>query len=116
MKQSVAAIACYIPLRIGTTNFTYYADPTKLKDYLSVGLPIILTDLSYNAKEIHQKRCGIIVKYDKNEIANAIIQLLGNREMLNEYSRNSIRYIKEFTWERIFRKALYEYEHTRAIR
>src|SRR5262249_43330397 len=48
MSESAIAVATYKPEKKQLYNFTYYADPTKLKDYLSAGLPIILTDISYN--------------------------------------------------------------------
>jgi glycosyltransferase involved in cell wall biosynthesis len=106
MSESAIAIATYKPEKKQLYNFTYYADPTKLKDYLGAGLPIILTDVSYNAKIIEDKKCGILVKYDKVEIAKAIVSLLQNEEKLVEYRKNSLKYAKEFGWERIFRKAM----------
>jgi len=103
MSESAVAIATYKPEKKQLYNFTYYADPTKLKDYLSAGLPIILTDISYNAQEIAIKKCGILVQYDKNEIAKAILTLLKNKEVLGEYRKNALSYAKEFDWKIIFK-------------
>jgi glycosyltransferase involved in cell wall biosynthesis len=106
MSQSALAIAPYKPEKEQIYNFTYYADPTKIKDYLGAGLPVILTDVPYNAKEIERKRCGIIIRYKKEDIASAIITLLSSDRILKEYRRNALMYAKEFDWEKIFDNVL----------
>jgi len=83
-------------------TFTYYADSTKLKTYLSMGLPCLLTNVPHNAKEIEQYKCGKIIKYDTESIRRAIIELMENEKILKEYSVNSIEYIKQFDWNEIF--------------
>lgn len=105
MSESAMAIATYMPEKEQLYNFTYYADPTKLKDYLGAGLPIILTDISYNAKEIAEKKCGIVVSYTKKDITEAIITLLKNEKMLQMYRKNAEKYAQSFDWETIFDKA-----------
>jgi len=87
-------------------SYTYYADPTKLKDYLSAGLPVILTDLSYNAKEIAENGCGVIVNYDKKEVAAVIINLMKDENKLKVYRENALKYIKQFDWRLIFENNL----------
>ena len=73
MRNSALAVAMY---EKNKESFTYYADPTKIKDYLSMGIPVLLTDLPYNAKEIEKEKCGIIVDYKKKDIADAVIKLM----------------------------------------
>ena len=105
MSESAIAVATYKPEKKQLYNFTYYADPTKLKDYLSAGLPVVLTDISHNAQEIAEKKCGVLVKYDKAEIAEAIIELLSDEKNLAQYRKNALNYAKEFGWSNIFDKA-----------
>jgi len=105
LSESVCAIAPYSPNNAG---FSYYADPTKIKDYLSAGLPVIMTNVSHNAYEIQKNKCGIVVPYEKTKIASAIIKLLSNKELLIEYRRNALKYIKKYDWNRIFDKAFRE--------
>lgn len=102
ISESAIAIATYKPEKKIQRNFTYFADPYKLKDYLGAGLPVVLTDISYNAKEIAKKECGIIVKYDKNEIAKAIIKLMINQEILKKYRQNALNYAKELDWMTVY--------------
>lgn len=102
MADSACAIALYDKNK---DTFTKYADPTKLKDYLSAGLPIILTDVPYNAQEIAKKRCGIIVGYNKKDLILAIISLMKDDTLLKEYRINALIYSKQFDWKKIFSQA-----------
>ena len=103
MRDSGLAIAMY---KKEKNSFTYYADPTKLKDYLAMGLPILLTDVPYNAREIERKKCGVIVKYNKKNIAEAIIQMIKDKKKLLVYRQNALACAKAFDWGVIFSEAL----------
>lgn len=106
LGESAAAIAVYVPEKEKIHNFSYYGDPIKIKEYLASGLPVILTDVSHNAKEIEMRKCGIVVNYKKEEIANAVIKILSNEKELKDYRNNALAYAKEFDWNVIFSKAL----------
>lgn len=106
MLESSVAVACYFPEKERLRNFTYYADPTKIKDYLSAGLPLVLTNVSHNSGELEKNKCGIIVEYDRRSISAALVKLLENKYLLGEYQQNSLKYIHSFTWDKIFVKAL----------
>lgn len=105
LQKSSIAVACYDPSGEKKSNFTYYADPTKIKTYLANGLPVILTSISFNAHEIHSAKCGIVVDYNSNAIANAIVKLLTNSVELYSYRKQAYVYIKRYTWERVFNAA-----------
>jgi len=87
-------------------RFTYYADPTKLKDYLSTGLPILLTDVPHNARDIENNKCGLIIDYTADRIAEAVIDLMKNEERLKQYRENATNYAKQFDWNIIFKENL----------
>lgn len=106
LGESAAAIVVYVPEKEKIYNFSYYGDPIKIKEYLASGLPVILTDVPHNAKEIGMRKCGIVVSYKKEEIANAVIKILGNEEELKDYRNNALAYAKEFDWNVIFSKVL----------
>lgn len=99
MADSAAAVALYDKK---TSQTTHVSDPTKLKDYLSAGLPIILTDLPHNARDIEKNKCGIIVDYNKDQVTNAVVSLLSDERKLKQFRRNALKYIKKFDWEKIF--------------
>ncbi|MBU4348431.1 glycosyltransferase [Patescibacteria group bacterium] len=93
----------------GNLSFSYFADPAKLKSYLASGLPVLLSDVPYNAKELENNKCGIIIDYDKDEIANAIVDLMRDENKLKEYRGNAINYAKQFDWDDIFKNVFNTY-------
>jgi len=104
IAKCALAIAPYMETNLDE-NFTYYADSGKIKDYLGAGLPIILTDVPTNAKEIQNNMCGIIVKCKDNDIAKTIIEFLKNKNKLRIFRENALNYSKQFDWNLIFNNA-----------
>lgn len=82
------------------------ADPGKIKDYTSVGLPVITTKAIYTWRDIEKAKCGFIINYKEDEFAKAVIKLLQDRDLLMQYKKNALEYSKEFDWEKIFTKNL----------
>jgi len=87
-------------------NWTHYADPGKIKVYLGAGVPVLLTDVPFNAKEIERNKCGFVIDYEKETIARKVIDLMKNEERLKQYRKNAMGYAKQFDWNTIFDKAL----------
>jgi len=87
-------------------TWTYFADPGKIREYTAAGLPVILTDLPYNARELETERCAIIVKYDERDLASAIIMMVKNDSLLKEYKENAAKYSLNYDWDKIFQEAL----------
>ena len=64
---------------IPPTSFYLISSPTKLFNYLSLGLPVVANKEIYDQKEvIESSRGGFAVKYDKTEFADSIKWLLQN--------------------------------------
>lgn len=103
ISHSALAVALYEKGNI-ETNFTYFADPGKIKAYLGAGVPILLTDVPHNAKDIQENRCGRIIDYNPIVIADTIVKLLNSEDILREYRKNATQYIKKFDWNEIFNK------------
>lgn len=109
MSDSALAVAMYDKFDDhGAINFTYYADPTKLKDYLSFGIPILLTEVPHNARELVNYGCAEIITKDPPVIAEAIVRILQDEQRLLNYRKNCLEYIKPFDWNLVFKKALHE--------
>ena len=81
-------------------TFSYYADPGKIKLYLGHGLPVLLTDVPYIAKIVHQAKAGRIVKYDEQDFATAAIELLSNSQRYRQYSENALKLATNYDWNR----------------
>lgn len=77
-------------------------DPAKIKDYLGLGLPVIMTDASINAQIINQSRCGLIIKYDEKSFSEAVVRLLSNKKLLKEYRVNALKFANQYDWSYIF--------------
>src|SRR3989338_6392185 len=108
MDHGLCAVALYKPEPDKKLNFTYYADPGKIKEYLARGLPVITTNVPYNAHEITRRQCGLVVNYNKEEVSHAIISLLRNKQTLAEYSKNALSFAREFTWDNVYTNAFAE--------
>jgi len=96
-------IAPYVP---SPTQFSFFADPGKIKTYLAAGLPVIITRVPQIAGEIAKARAGLAIGYDKVELANAVIELLRDDNKLVEYKKHAIELGNLYSWDTIFRNAL----------
>ncbi len=96
------AVATYDPQGAKEDNFTYYADPTKIKTYLSCGLPVVITDVPHNAGDLVARGCALVVDYDETSTAKALVDLLTDTEKLRRMRRKALEVAREFTWEKIF--------------
>ena len=103
--KSDIALATYMPSGRDTTNFSYYADPTKIKIYLSCGVPVMMTDVSYNAKTLMGAGVVVVVPYETHAIASAIIRLFTHTNTLYKMKDLTIKESHKFCWDKIFEKA-----------
>lgn len=72
------------------------SDPGKIKDYMLMGMPVITTDAFSSSNQISEKRCGIVVEYKEEQIAQAVIKLLKSDQLLREYRSNATNFIEKF--------------------
>lgn len=103
LRDAAVAVAPYVD---DDKTYTRHTDPTKPKDYMACGIPVIITKVPQVAYEIEKNKCGLAISYNKQELVNAIIKLLTNEQMLFEFKKNSIIMAKKYTWNKIFDKAI----------
>lgn len=86
-------------LNVGQYN-QYDNLATKVYEYMSLGLPVVLTRAPYNEKVMEQYRFGICVDPENvDEIAAAISYLLDHPEEARQMGENGRRAVKEeFNW------------------
>lgn len=102
IAKSAVAVAPYVR---ALDTWTAYADPGKVKTYLACGVPVLLTDVPWNADEIVKHGCGLIVSEDPLDIAESLINLL--RPEVNRRMREAcLRYARGFDWASIFDSAV----------
>ncbi|MDO8659022.1 MAG: glycosyltransferase [Candidatus Parcubacteria bacterium] len=78
------------------------ADPAKLKDYALLGIPFITTSAIANPKEVMDMKYGIVIEYNKDQLAKAVIKLLEDERLLKEYRDNTLQFAKQYDNEKIF--------------
>lgn len=101
--KSAIGVAPYPP---ELNNYTYYTDPGKPKLYLGCGLPVVITDVPTIAREIRSARAGFIVDYSVNSMSKALVRLLSNDKLYNEFRKNSIKLSKQYDTNNLIREAL----------
>lgn len=86
----------------GNLNFVYFGDPGKIKSYLASGLPIVMNDFAFNARDLEKAGCAVIVDNNPQSIASAIVALLGNESKLMRLREQAVKTVKQFDWPSIF--------------
>ncbi len=99
IAKSCLAIAPYIK---SLDKWTYYADPGKVKTYLACGVPVLLTNIPWNAHEIEKNKCGKIITEQAEEITNSILKYM-NSDINQQYRDNAILYSQQFNYNNIFK-------------
>lgn len=97
------AIAPYVP---DPGSFTFFSDVGKVKIYLAAGLPVLVTDVPEIAKEIEEKKAGMIFQYDPNDLIEKISEIIKNEEQYDIYRENSINLAKNLDWNNLFSNVL----------
>lgn len=100
-----AAIAV-APYEVDEGSFSRFADPGKLKAYLSAGLPILLTDVPPNAGEIAQLGGARVVRPDESAFAAEIIAAISSPAEWLRRQQAALEYALRFDWETLFASAL----------
>ncbi len=98
IAKSALAVAPYIK-KLDT--WTYYADPGKVKTYLACGVPVLLTDLPWNAKDVEKSKCGKIITEEQKDIINSVHFLI-NEKRNQEYRDNAVKFAKSFDYQDMF--------------
>ena len=87
-------------------NYSYYADPTKPKEYLGCGLPIVITDVPWIAEEVKKRPMGVVCRYKRDELAAACVKLLKDDEFYKICLKNALDFASTLDWDKIYDTAL----------
>jgi glycosyltransferase involved in cell wall biosynthesis len=85
------------PYRISESSFTRFADPGKLKAYLAAGLPVVLTDVPPNARELEREAGAEIIPYDAGVLADAIVRSVAP-DVWDRRREAALAYARRFDW------------------
>lgn len=97
LSKCSIGLATYEPDK---SNVSIYGDPGKVKRYLSLGLPVIATDVFEFVKEIKRKKAGIIIDYNNSkQLVSAIKKILANYK---RYSDNALKLSYKYYYRNIY--------------
>lgn len=98
IAKSCVAIAPYLKT---SNSYTYYADPGKVKTYLACGIPVLLTELPWNAGDIEKRKCGMIISDDGGDLVEKLLFIM-KPNINQKFRANARRYSKRFNYKNIF--------------
>jgi glycosyltransferase involved in cell wall biosynthesis len=92
-------IATYKPERSSPASWT---DPSKIKAYLSQGVPVITTNIVTMAEDIKSANAGLIIHYgNSDELIKAIKTILKNQA---EYKESALKLAEQFSYQKLYNK------------
>lgn len=86
--------------------------PTKMFEYMMVGLPIVITNCQFWKKIVDECNCGIVVApHEHRVIAQKIASLLENQQELKKLGQNGLRAVENsYNWLAEEKKLLHVYD------
>lgn len=101
VQRHRVGLALYEP-RAGTHK--RYSD-SRAKPYLARGVPVITTHVPPIAAEIEREGAGIVIDYDKEQLAEAILKLLSDDDFYRRCRANAIELVQRYQADRVFSTA-----------
>lgn len=105
--------SCHLGMAILMPEPNFYESyPTKLFEYMSLGIPVITSNFPLYEKVVIENGCGICVNpLNPEEVAEAIMWVINNPEQANQMGQNGRRAVKEkYNWGIEAQKLLKLYE------
>ena len=102
IAESVVGLAPYDP---SIASFTEYADPGKVKNYLAAGIPVITTPVVHSAEELAAEGAAIVIPYDSNALATAVISILADPMRQVQLRESAARVGARSDWTAVFDRA-----------
>jgi glycosyltransferase involved in cell wall biosynthesis len=87
-------------------SFSRFTEPSKLKVYLSFGLPIIVTHGPEFAEDIKRFKLGKVINFNREELIQALCSMLQNPDALEGYYERIQDFNSKNSWTSILSKAL----------
>lgn len=98
--SKIAAVCCvaFAIYSESRHSFSNFSDSSKIKQYLTFGLPLIITSNLANANSLRLSKVAMVVPNDLNKICEQVNELLSNFELWSQYATNATKYIKAYDW------------------
>ncbi len=103
---SRVALATYVPSK---DSYTYYADPSKPKEYLACGTPVVITRVPWIAEEVEKRPMGVAIEYDVDDLVRGCRRLMDDDYFWKTCRNNALAFVKDCGYTAIYRKAFGEF-------
>ncbi len=80
-------------------HYEFYMSPMKVFEYMGSGIPIVATDLN-SIREITGDSALLVPPDDAGALAEAVLKLEGDGNLMEEKSKKSLSIIQEHSWEK----------------
>ena len=98
-KKCKVGIAVY---DVDKTSATYYTDPGKVKTYASLGLPVIMSNISAVAPYVKKFGSGKVIEKNNKELRDAFVEINNNYA---KYLEGVNKFNKYFFYETYYKKS-----------
>jgi len=87
-------------------SFTNYADPMAVKEYLALGLPVVVSSYLPIAESVKQLPLGVAINYNQQELVEALAKLWFEPGFYSHCARNGLEFVKDLDWTGIFNQVM----------
>jgi glycosyltransferase involved in cell wall biosynthesis len=88
-------------------SYTWWCDPSKPKEYLACGLPLIITKVPWIWERVADKAkpMGLAIDYERAQVVEAALKLLKDERFYWRCRSNALDFAKGLEWDAIYRRA-----------
>lgn len=97
LQRCSIGIAPYVPEK---SNVSYYGDPSKVKKYLSLGLPVVTTSVFEFSSELEKTKAGLIFNYKKPQSFVTAIKNISKDPL--SYRNNAVKLSKQYYFKKLY--------------
>ncbi|GFK94659.1 Glycosyltransferase Gtf1 [Fundidesulfovibrio magnetotacticus] len=92
------SLALYRP---SANNLSQWADPSRVKDYLACGLPVVITPVPEIHKDVAALEAGLVAPYEAKAMADAVASILEDPDRWRAMRENALAYMASYSWSAI---------------
>lgn len=96
LSQCDVGLALYMP---DPGNVSYYGDPSKIKAYISLGMPVITTDVFWFVNELQKAHAGIITPYEPVTFTKGLLKIV---DTYAYYSNNAYTLAARYNYKNLY--------------
>lgn len=99
LQRCGIGVAPYVPLK---STYSHYAFPGKVVEYMSLGLPVIITNVPQFSSQVQENNAGIVISYTQESFIEATLRLLLDEKFFWHCRENAIRFSHFYDYQKIF--------------